>query len=99
MHLHVLFIPEMKLGERSVACGRKKAGESVDFVPWKHILVWWYDQVIWTLTSERWILNEYIRRSAKNTHVRANFTEADAPKLQKHYVRSYYLNNVLLTNV
>ena len=48
MHLLVLFIPEMKLGERterSVAWGRKKAGESVDFVPWKQILVWWYDRV------------------------------------------------------
>ena len=53
MHLHVLFIPEMKLGERSLACGRKKAGESVDFVPSS---TFWYDDMI--RSSERWQVND-----------------------------------------
>ena len=53
MHLHVLFIPEMKLGERSLACGRKKAGESVDFVPSS---TFWYDDII--RSSERWQVND-----------------------------------------
>lgn len=53
MHLHVLFIPEMKLGERSLACWRKKAGESVDFVPSS---TFWYDDMI--RSSERWQVND-----------------------------------------
>ena len=53
MHLHVLFIPEMKLSERSLACGRKKAGESVDFVPSS---TFWYDDMI--RSSERWQVND-----------------------------------------
>ena len=43
----------MKLGERSLDCGRKKAGESVDFVPSS---TFWYDDMI--RSSERWQVND-----------------------------------------
>ena len=80
-----------KRSKPSVTCGRKKGKGACRLCfdaahPGYRILVsWsgWSDR--WLLTSERWVLDEWIPHFAKNTHVHANVTEANEFKRKKHH--------------